>query len=252
MKKATLRHLREERDGLEEALAEKVVELEKIDEDAARKRQAREDPSKSEARRKEIGEQLDALMRRRRGVKDRIAKLEPKIERLAKRIKRAARRLRNRASPKVVDLGFDRTAVRPLTRQGSILGSVGHYTAGPLDDDGDDEAFALWRAYDRAHKGQGWAALGYNVGVTRDGTIVRLRGIEWVGAHTLNFNTGRVGISVHGTTGHTWTSAQKRGLRKALKKWGLAGKQVIGHREAPGQSTACPGTFLAGYKSKGR
>lgn len=243
---------RESLDHLTESLAERVAELEAIEEKIARKTQARETHEDDDERRAELHEQIRKLVDDRRTARDQVGELEGRVRRTRKRVKRIARQLRNRVSPKVVDLGFDRTAVRPLARQTTLGTVVGHYTAGPLDDDGDDESFALWRAYDRAHKAQGWACLGYNIGVTRLGTVVRLRGIEWVGAHTLNWNTGHPGISVHGTTGHTWTKAQLRGLRHALKHYGLKDKAVIGHREAPGQSTACPGSFLAGYKAKGK
>lgn len=246
-----LEQLRAELNQATDSLAEKVVELEATEEKIARKRAAAERHEDDEERRLELRGQIAELLEHRKFLRHRRDALEGVVGRTRRRLKRLRRQIRNRVKPKVIDLGFDRTAVRPLTRQGTIHGSVGHYTAGPLDDDGDDESIALWRAYDRAHKAQGWACLGYNIGLTRDGTIVRLRGIEYVGAHTLNFNSGRVGISVHGTTGHTWTSAQRRGLRKALKKYGLGSKPVIGHHQAPGQSTACPGSFLRGYNSKG-
>lgn len=245
-----LRELRKRLDRTDRLIAEKVAEKERTEEIIAMKRAVRD--KEPTDRDRELTAMIQKLIVERKDLKRRLDKARPRREKLQRWIKRTARKLRNSISPKVVDLGFDRGAVRGLERQGTVYGSVGHYTAGPLDDDGDDEAFELWRRYDAAHKAQGWSCLGYNIGVTRDGTVVRLRGVEYVGAHTLNYNTGRVGISVHGTTGDTWTTAQKRGLRKALKKWGLQNKPVIGHWEAPGQSTACPGAFLAGYHSKGR
>jgi hypothetical protein len=235
-------------------IAETVAEIDMVENDIARKRENKNDPKNAdnERRRKELHAQIIALARERKALRDKRDKLTPWSKKLGKRARRLRRRIRNSFAPKFIDLAFDRTAVRGLTPQPYVNGSVGHYTAGPIDDDGDEEAFALWRAYDQAHKGQGWTALGYNVGITRDGTIVRLRGVEWVGAHTLGYNTGQVGISVHGTTGHTWTRPQLRALRYLLKRYGLTDKPLIGHHEAPGQSTACPGSFLAGFHSKGR
>lgn len=244
-----LRDLRGRLHQTEIILAAKVAEKERIEGSIEETRDKRDDPPTH--RDDELTTKIRALVVERQNLKRRLNEIRPRREKLQRWVKRAARRLRNSISPKVVDLAFDKTAVRGLVRQSTIHGSVGHYTAGPLDDS-DEEAFELWRRYDAAHKAQGWSALGYNIGVTRLGTVVRLRGVEYVGAHTLNFNTGRVGISVHGTTGDTWTTAQKRGLRKALRKWNLTDKPVIGHHQAPGQSTACPGLFLSGYNNKGR
>ena len=235
---------------IEAEIADCVAAKEKADEVIAAKRD-RKEATESEVRRGELKAEIAKLLIVRKEAKARLHEIRPRLEKAQRRVKKIARILRNLASPKVVDLAFDKTAVRGLVRQGTIYGSVGHYTAGPLDDN-DDEAFELWRRYDAAHKAQGWSCLGYNVGVTRSGTIVRLRGIEYVGAHTLNYNTGRVGISVHGTTGDTWTFPQRRALRKFLKKYGLLSKPLIGHWQAPGQSTACPGDFLKGYTSKGK
>lgn len=236
---------------IETEIAERVAAKEKADEAIAAKRDRKAETG-SEVRRAELKAEIDALIVVRKEAKARLHEIRPRLEKAQARIKKVARILRNLASPKVVDLAFDKGAVRGLVRQTSINGSVGHYTAGPLDDS-DDEAFELWRRYDAAHKAQGWSCLGYNVGVTRSGTIVRLRGVEYVGAHTLNYNTGQVGISVHGTTGDTWAGVvQRRALRKLLKKYGLTAKPLIGHWQAPGQSTACPGDFLKGYTSKGK
>lgn len=243
-----LQKIRARLERVENSIADAVARKEKVEGALAEKREKRDEPPTH--RDDEITERIQALAIERRQLIAKLQRLRPRRQRLQRWAKRKARKLRNSISPKVVDLGFDRTATRGLTRQPHISGSVGHYTAGPIDHS-DDEAFDLWRRYDAYHKSLGWTALGYNIGITRDGTVVRLRGPEYIGAHTANYNTGQVGISVHGTTGDTWTRLQRRGLRKALRKWKLNDKPVIGHREAPGQSTACPGNFLAGYKRKG-
>lgn len=250
--KAELKRFRRLRDEAEDALASKLAELEEVQDRISKKRERKEDWDRDSRRFQELSDDIEELVRRRKRLKARIEKLEGLVKKYSRKAKRAARRLRNRFKPKVIDLALWRTAQGPLARQGSLNGTVGHYTAGPLDDDGDDEAISLWRAYDRAHKAQGWSCLGYPWGVTRDGTIVLLRGRQYVGAHTLGHNTGWDGCSVHGTTGDTWTKPQLRAFRYALKKFGTIDKPVYGHREMPGQSTACPGNFLAGYKKKGR
>ncbi len=248
--KQRLAQARKHRDELRDTLAEKVAEVEQLDEQIARKKKARKKHSDDERRRAELHEQIEGLIAERRRAKARVESLEGNLRKAARRARRLARRLRNRVKPKVVDLGL-----RPngsLSTQPYLKGTVGHYSAGPIDDDGDDEAFDLWRRYDAYHKSLGWSMIGYNWGVTRDGTIAILRGHGKVGAHTLGQNTGWEGVSVHGTTGDTWTKPQLRAFRYGLKKFGLIDKPVYGHREMPGQSTACPGDFLDGYHAKGR
>ena len=246
--KEDLKRLRAKKADLTEALAEKVALKEELEERIAKKRKAKEKHADDAKRLEELQAQLDTLNAEWRRTKERIAVLEPALAKVRKRFRRLRRRLRNRFKPKVVDLGLRGNAT---ARQTYLRGTVGHYTAGPLDDDGDEESFALWRSYHRAHQAQGWAAIGYNWGVTRDGTVAILRGREYVGAHTLNNNTGWDGCSMHGTTGHTMSPEQACAFRWALKHFGTYEKPVFGHKEMPGQSTACPGAFLPLYKSKG-
>lgn len=233
---------------LRDELAELIAEKDHLEEKIGKKREAREDHDADSARYAELDEQIKELVVDYGETREAIGRRRSRLEKTGRRLRRIARRLRNRVKPKVVDLGL-----RPSngTRQTVLRGTVGHYTAGPVDDD-DAEAFALWRSIDRYHRSMGWIAIGYPWGVTRDGTIAILRGRDLVGAHTLNHNTGWDGCSVHGTTGHTWTEPQRRAFRAALKKWGTIDKPVFGHKEMPGQSTACPGSFLTGYKTKGR
>ncbi len=92
--------------------------------------------------------------------------------------------------------------------------------------------------------------IGYHIGLGPEGGIYLLRPLRYSGAHTLGYNTGFVGLSVHGTTGDTWTGPQLRALRSALSRFGLQNKPVYGHNDK--NATACPGSFKAGYVSKGR
>lgn len=248
--RADLARVRRELDEARENLAERILELEKLEEQIARKREARERHDEDTRRHEELERQVDELRRQAIHLRERRKALQGRVRELRRRARKLARRVRNLARPKVVDLGLWRDANGTPERQGTVPGLVGHYTAGPTDDD-DEEAIALWRSYDRAHKNQGWLCIGYPWGLTRDGTIVLLRGRQWVGAHTLGWNHWD-GCSVHGTLGDTWTRAQRRAYRYALRRFGLADKPVRGHKQMPGQATSCPGDFLAGYERKGR
>lgn len=209
-----------------------------------------EDPVKRKARVEKLKAEIDERIKRRKVVKAEIHKLRPRLAKATKAAKKWARKLRNYIKPKVYDLGMDKGAVRPLYPMGAITLAIGHYTAGPLADDR-DEAIQLWRQYDAYHKSLGWACIGYNVGIDPEGGIALLRGPGHTGAHTLNYNSNHLGISAHGTTGDKLNANQCRALRTVRKKW-AKGRDCIGHRQAPGQSTSCPGDMLGQYNSWGK
>lgn len=239
---------------IEKELGEAIARYEKADSGIDARRDRLENPSDGDmtpARREQLKEDIRKLVADREQAERQKERLRPRRKRAARRVRHWRRVVRNFFKPKVIDLELWKTAVRPLARQTTLNGTVGHYTGGPWARDLED-AIRLWRVYDSQHKGQGWACLGYPWGVAPDGTVVLLRGRQWVGAHTLNCNTGWDGCSVHGTTGDTWTRLQKRGFRWALKKFGTIDKPVKGHRQMPGQATACPGSFEAGYNAKGK
>lgn len=176
-------------------------------------------------------------------LRARQRQLQKRRKRLARSARKLARKLRNSVKPKVVDLGAT-LDFRPMTPQAKPTDSIGHYTAGPTDDD-DDEALDLWRRVHAAHLAQGWSGIGYQLGLTRDGTIVKLRPLDCVGSHTLGHNTGQAGLSVHGTTGDAWTKPQLRALKVARRKFGLTGAKTV-HNDW--MATGCPGDFESGYK----
>lgn len=223
-------------------LAERIAERDDV-EDKIERKSGRE--PKRPDRAKKLDREIAALRSEHRELAKRVRQLRGRRKDIAQRAKRLRQQIRNLASPKVVDLGLSFGSTSGHT----VSSSVGHYTAGPADSD-DAEAFALFRRYHEMHKGLGWAGIGYHIGITRAGTIVRLRPLGKVGAHTAGANTGRAGIVVHGSTGDRWTVAQRRGLRKALKKFGLASKPIGVHKDFG--PTSCPGSFERGYRTKGR
>lgn len=141
---------------------------------------------------------------------------------------------------------------------------TGHYTAGPKDTS-DSHAIELCQAYDRDHRAKGWGGIGYHYSICRSGTIIGLRPIAQKGAHVGGYNTGNVGIMVHGTIGDTPTEAQERSLGWLLEnahtaKLPAAHRAPVslsrlprrGHKEWPGhQSNSCPGSFLDFYHRGG-
>jgi hypothetical protein len=140
---------------------------------------------------------------------------------------------------------------------------TGHYSATPRARD--------WRAgiqaalsFHRHHLAQGWAGIGYHFVIPDDGAIICCRPVGWVGAHVLAQNDERVGINMPATTGDRPTRRQARALNWLLHNAhtgalprahrtdnDLSRLPILGHREVPGQATACPGLFLGMYKRRG-
>ena len=142
---------------------------------------------------------------------------------------------------------------------GPELRCTGHYTAGPRDTS-DQHAMTLVRQYHAHHRNMGWGGIGYHYCITRKGTILGLRPTRLKGSHTARYNSNNVGIMVHGTTGQRMTKRQRQSLFWLLRN---AHKSVMpvahrtdnrlykvplkGHKEQPGQATACPGAYLTDY-----
>jgi len=94
------------------------------------------------------------------------------------------------------------------------------------------------------HLGNGWAGIGYNFVVDKDGTIWNGRGMEFVGAHAANNNANTIGIAVQGnyhTVSRTMPDAQFNALvwliRHVRERYGNI--WIRGHRDL--MATACPG-----------
>lgn len=171
-----------------------------------------------------------------------------------------ARRLRPKPSkkPKIVVLNAPMTS-----NQGSIgglTGTIGHYTAGPRDTS-DSHAIALFKQYNAQHRRQGWGAIGYHYGITKNGTIVCLRPVSWRGTHTAGANTGRVGIVVHGSLGQRMTKAQHDAYTWLLRNAhttampskhrassSLINLSGVGRVHNDYNATSCPGNYKADYR----
>jgi N-acetyl-anhydromuramyl-L-alanine amidase AmpD len=101
-----------------------------------------------------------------------------------------------------------------------------------------------WHMQDR-----GWKDIGYHFLIDRDGTIAEGRPLDQVGAHTLDHNTGTVGISLFGGHGSAatdhffdhYTAQQDKALRALIEDISAKYKitKVSGHNEYAAK--ACPG-----------
>lgn len=99
----------------------------------------------------------------------------------------------------------------------------------------------------RWHKEKGWADIGYHYVIYRNGSIMKGRSINLVGAHCSGYNTGSIGIVYIGglakdgkTAKDTRTEAQKQSLRDLVRSLKILypGATVHGHNEF--SSKACP------------
>ena len=99
----------------------------------------------------------------------------------------------------------------------------------------------------RDHLNRGWKGIGYNFQVNRNGTIWRGRGMDYIGAHTLNNNARSIGIALQGRFNdhdRSMSNAQFDSLMWLIRHiHSIYGElPVVGHRDV-GQSS-CPGRFF--------
>lgn len=111
------------------------------------------------------------------------------------------------------------------------------------------------------HHGQRWADIGYHFLIGQDGTVTQgrephrdhadpLQADLANGSHVGGKNTGNIGISVlgyfHAPKSHRMTPEATEALAAVLRalcaRYGLSGRDIVGHRELA--ATACPGDTL--------
>lgn len=129
---------------------------------------------------------------------------------------------------------------------------VVHHTAGgiPLAESVPAELRAIQRLHQEA---RGWSDIGYNVLIDRQGRAWEGRGLQYVGAHTQYHNTGSIGVAFLGNyETHKLNVRQRiayRRLLRLLKRKGFRFTIIRGHKDMPGQATACPGkNIMEGLK----
>jgi hypothetical protein len=138
---------------------------------------------------------------------------------------------------------------------GEIYAVTFHHSAGPRAIN-KSRAIELHKAYQRQHINQNYGDIGYHFSLDDHGRFYKLRPVKWKGAHVGGANTGNVGIMVHGNYNvDVLTKAQRESLRwlfvggflKLVQEREKDIALVRGHKEWPGNSTACPGTDLMNY-----
>lgn len=102
----------------------------------------------------------------------------------------------------------------------------------------------------RWHIAQGWDDVGYHYVIRRDGRVEKGRPEQDVGAHVARYNSSSLGICLVGGVNqkdftkpeNNFTAEQWVALRDLLavliRKYPDA--KVLGHRDFPGVSKACP------------
>jgi hypothetical protein len=144
--------------------------------------------------------------------------------------------------------------------KGTITRGAWHYTAGHRSADADDLRREM-RNDHAFHKGKGWGGLSYEVMIADDGTIGFGNPINRKSAAVASNNTGMVNICCPGTTGDNITAAAERSIKWLKANWHTSAVPSAhrlpksagsfgwrGHKEYPGQATACPGDMLDDYK----
>ena len=148
----------------------------------------------------------------------------------------------------------------PFGYKGPVVHGSGHYTAGPRATT-PATLRALARQYHEYHASLGWGGLSYEALIGDDGTILLGNPVDRKSAAVAAYNTGMVNICCPGTTGDRMTAAQKASVKWLLANWHTSVVPAPhrltvrawkvswkGHREWPGQSTACPGVMLEDYR----
>ena len=127
-----------------------------------------------------------------------------------------------------------------------------HHTAQP-DSDGADPAARMRQMQAYHIDTQGWCDIGYHFVVSQSGLIYQGRSDERrPGAHVGNQNAGNIGVSFIGNYQVAQPPKEQLEAARRLLAWmrdaysGIPWNReaVRGHRQWPGQSTACPGDNL--------
>lgn len=138
-----------------------------------------------------------------------------------------------------------------LQKRNTIHTLVVHHTAGRAAEKLNDVKQEL-RAIQRMHMEhpRNYSDIGYNFIIDRAGRIWVGRGFDRVGAHTLNHNTGTIGVAFMGNYEHIELNRRQlaafAALRTMLRLRGIKIRKIKGHRQMPDQNTACPGKNIVG------
>lgn len=104
-------------------------------------------------------------------------------------------------------------------------------------------------------KGNGWADIGYHFVIRRDGTLEKGRPIEKAGAHVQGHNENSIGIcmvggmAANGSDDCNFSLHQYETLYELVQRLleDYPGAKLLGHRDAPGVTKACPTFDVASF-----
>ena len=141
---------------------------------------------------------------------------------------------------------------RCSTRDGGFTRMALHHTASRNT----GNVVAMARQIQSYHMdGRGYCDAAYHFAVSQDGRILELRELPYRGGHTLNNNSGNIGVVFMGcfdpACGNDQPSSQllEKGagivaMLSLLHGIPVDGHRVRGHRDHSGAQTACPGAHL--------
>ena len=126
-----------------------------------------------------------------------------------------------------------------------------HHTVTPNNETGNTILTRLRGIQSYHQNTQGWCDIGYHLLISWDGQAWEGRPAELLGTHVGGQNTGALGISFMGDFTSVEPPAVMTCTGSKLIDWGVKTfnvprnrTSIMGHREFPGQSTACPGARL--------
>jgi hypothetical protein len=141
---------------------------------------------------------------------------------------------------------------RCTTRDGAFTRMALHHTASRHT----GNVPAMARQIQSYHMdGRGYCDAAYHFAVSQDGRVLELRELPFRGGHTLNHNSGNIGVVFLGcfdpACGNDQPTAQliEKGagivaMLSRLHGIPVDGERVRGHRDHSGAQTACPGAHL--------
>lgn len=137
------------------------------------------------------------------------------------------------------------------TPQVAFMAGVQHHTANPTlpANATVKQESERMRQIQSAHLAQGWTDIGYALVCFPSGRIYEGRPAKYVGAHTLNYNTGYAGWSLDGNYEEARpTAAAIAACRRCRVVLGVENKPLYGHYQLG--PTACPGKNLKPFLNK--
>lgn len=169
-------------------------------------------------------------------------------------------RYQPRSSWTTTSPGFTRYSSRRFNKR-AVRGVVLHYPGdgniirGVLSQ---AQEAGLYRAYRNWHVGNnGWADIGYNIGIGQSGRVTSLAGLTHAAAHSASnayprANHEWVGILLLLGNNEAPSAAMIRSINDVLRDLrgvqGFSGmSQCVGHQQVYGASTACPGSRVMAH-----